>query len=255
MPQDSGKNWVPEIDAAILDDRMDNAMRRVSGSVGLDISMDKGRMRALKETAGQALESGVNSAGPLFMRVGRGVLDAGLCKIGQSLDPKEVGAEILYEFHTEAVAAFQAARAALSAGALAFMRERGLGETHCQAVLAAADGVFAVPDKEKFTRVGLPFVKTIAAPSTQAFVGGLAGFAVVFGLIRSPHVAVFTGVLAGGGAYYLARRRVRARCETLLRLLPRNLYDMLATEWNAAIRRYAETVNAGLAGPHGSGGE
>ena len=238
--------WAPGLDTSLLDERMDNAMRRVSGSIGLDISVDKGRMRTLKETAAQALEAGASSAGPLFMRVGQGVFEAGFCKIGQALDPKEVGAEILYEFHAESVAAFQAAKAALAAEALAFMKQRGVGEAHAQTLIAAADGAFNVPDKELFTREGLPFIRTIAAPSTQAFIGGLAGFACVFALIRSPHLGIFTGVLVGGGAYSLARRRVRSSCEAMLRQLPRNLYQMLATEWNANIRRYAETVNAGL---------
>ena len=238
--------WTPSLDSAILDERMDNAMRRASGAVGLDISMDKGRMRAMRDTAADALEAGANSAGPLFMRVGQGVLEAGFFKAGDALDPKEVGAEILREFHAEAVPAFQAAKAALAAEALAYMNGRGIGDTQCRAVLDAANDTFAVPEKELFTREGLPFVKTVAMPSTQAFVGGIAGFACVFAFIRSPQLAIFSGVLIGGAAYYLARRRVRRRCEDLLRLLPRNLYQMLATEWNANIRRYADTVNAGV---------
>ena len=238
--------WTPRLDTSILDQSMDNAMRRVSGSIGLDISMDKGRMRTLKDTAASALETGMSSPGPLFMRLGQGVFEAGFCRIGDSLDPKEVGAEILHEFYTEATAAFQAARAALSAEASAFLREKGADDTLAQRAIAAADAAFAPPDKEMFTKIGLPFVKTIATPSTQALVGGLAGLALAIALIRSPHLGIFTGVLAGGGAYYLARRRMRQRCENILRQLPRTLYDMLATEWNANIRRYAETVNAGL---------
>lgn len=242
--------WVPRLDTSILDQCMDNAMRRVSGSVGLDISMDKGRLRTLKDTAANALEAGMSSPGPFFMRVGQGVLEAGLCKIGSSLDPKEVGAELLYEFHSEATAAFQSAKAALSAEALGFLREKGVDKAQSQRIIAAADAGFSAPGKEVFTRVGLPFVKSAAAPSTQALVGGLAGLILVLALVRSPHLGVFTGVLTGGGAYYLARRRMRQRCENILRLLPRNLYDMLATEWNANIRRYAETVNARLLAAH-----
>ncbi|SBW11181.1 hypothetical protein KL86DPRO_70199 [uncultured delta proteobacterium] len=247
MVETSGKIWNPGLDTAILDERMDNAMRRASGSIGLDIAMDKGRMRTLKDTAASALEAGLGSAGPLFMRVGRGVFEAGFCKVGESMDPKEVAAEIMREFYTETAAAFQAAKAALATDALAHMQRCGLGEAQCNALLSAADGAFSVPDKELFSREGLPFIKTIATPSTQAFIGGIAGFAVVFGLIRSPHLGIFTGVLTGGGAYYLARRRVRRKCEETLLQLPRNLYQMLATEWNANIRCYAETVNAGLA--------
>ncbi|MCC8193518.1 MAG: inorganic phosphate transporter [Deltaproteobacteria bacterium] len=252
MPDAPENAWKPDLDMSILDERVDNAMRRASGSIGLDISVDKGRMRALHDTAVNALEAGMSSPGPLFMRIGRGAFEAGFCKIGQSLDPKEVAAEILREFFTESTAAFQAAKAALASDALAFMQKNGMGEAHCRTVLAAADGAFSLPEKELFTREGLPFIRVIATPSTQAIIGGLAGFAIVFGLIRSPHLALFTAVLAGGGAYYLARRRVRRQCEKTLRLLPRNIYQMLATEWNANIRRYAETVNAGLARGNGA---
>lgn len=238
--------WKPSLDTGILDERMDNAVRRVSGSVGLDISFEKGRMRILKETAGDALDAGLGTAGPLFMKMGRGAFEAGLVKIGESLNPKDVGAEILSEFHAESSGAFQAGRAALHAEALTFLKRRGMDEERCRGILAAADGAFAAPDKDRFTKVGLPFVKTVAAPFTQAVLGGIAGFLCVFLLTRVPHLGFFSGVIVGGAAYYLARSRVRKRCELILRLLPRNLYDMLATEWNASIRRYAETVNAGL---------
>lgn len=242
----TAKQWTPQLDPAILDERMDNAMRRASGSVGVAIAMDKGRMRALRDTAADAVDAGLSSGGPLFMRIGRGVLEAGFCKIGEAMDPKEVAAEIMREFYTESTAAFQAAKAALATDALAHMQRCGLDDTRCRALLAAAEAVFSAPDKELFTKEGLPFVKTIAAPSTQALIGGVAGFAGVFGLIRSPHLAIFTAVLTGGGAYYLARRRVRRKCEETLLQLPRNLYQLLATEWNAAVRRYAETINASL---------
>ena len=247
MSHHSEHTWKPDLDTAILDERMDNAMRRASGSIGLDIALDKGRMRALQNTASKALEAGMSSGGPLFMRIGQGLFEAGLCKIGEALDPKEIASEILREFYVEAMAAFLAGKAALSADALDHMKCQGLDDTYCQAILTAADGVFSAPDKDMYTKTGFPFVKTIATPSTQALVGGLAGFAAVFGLIRSPHLGVFTGVLVGGSAYYLARRRVRRKCEETLRMLPRDLYQMLATEWNAGIHRYAETVNAGIA--------
>ncbi|MDL2210046.1 hypothetical protein LJC26_04500 [Desulfovibrio sp. OttesenSCG-928-O18] len=239
--------WKPSLDTSILDERMDNAMRRVSGSVGLDISFDKGRMRTLKETAGDALNAGLGTPGPLFMKVGKGAFEAGFLKIGESLDPKNVGAEILYEFHAESTGAFQAGKAALYAEARDFLQQQGVSEEHCNAVLAAAEGTFAVPDKDAFTKVGLPFVKAVATPFTQAVLGGIAGFLCVFLLTRVPHLGFFSGVLIGGAAYYLARSRVRKRCEQILQLLPRSLYDMLATEWNTNTRRYAETVNAGLA--------
>lgn len=240
------EQWTPSLDTKILDDRMDNAMRRASGSVGMDISFDKGRMRTLKETAADAVDAGMSSVGPLFMRVGQGLFEAGTCKIGDSLNPKNVGGEILAEFFTESNAAFQAGRAALNKEAREFLEKREIPEAQRETLLAAADAAFMPPDKENFTKVGLPFVKSVAVPSTQAMVGGLGGFLCFFLLLRSPHLAFFSGVLVGGGAYYLSRSRIRKRCEDILRHLPRHLYEMLATEWNAGIRRFAETINIGL---------
>ncbi|CAK7065634.1 MAG: hypothetical protein DELT_01640 [Desulfovibrio sp.] len=240
------EEWTPELDTQILDERMDNAMRRASGSVGMDIAFDKGRMRALKDTAANALDAGAGSAGPLFMRVGKGLFEAGTCKIGDSLNPKDIGGEILAEFYAEANAAFQAGKAALGKEAQAYLEARAVPEERRATLLAAADAAFAAPDKEMFTKVGLPFVRSVAAPSTQAVLGGLAGFLCFFLLLRSPHLAFFSGVLVGGGSYYLSRSRIRKRCEDLLNFLPRNIYEMLATEWNAGIRRFAETINMGL---------
>lgn len=240
------EQWTPSLDTRILDDRMDNAMRRASGSVGMDISFDKGRMRTLKETAADAVDAGMASVGPLFMRVGQGLFEAGACKIGDSMNPKHVGGEILAEFFAESNAAFQVGKAALHKEAQEFLEKRGVPEAQRAALLAAADAAFMAPDKEMFTKVGLPFVKSVAAPSTQAIVGGLGGFLCFFLLLRSPHLAFFSGVLVGGGSYYLSRSRIRKRCEDLLRHLPRHIYEMLASEWNAGIRRFAETINAGL---------
>lgn len=239
--------WKPCLDIAILDNRIDNAMRRASGSIGVDISVDKGRMRTLKDTAADALTAAGSSGGPLFMRVGQGVFEAGFCKIGASMDPKDVASEIMREFYAETVAAFQAAKAALATDALDHMQRCGLGDTQCRAILSAADGVFSVPDKELFTKEGLPFIKTTATPFTLALFGGIAGATGAFVLIRSPHVAVFAAGIVGALVYFFARGQVRRKCEKILRHLPRNLYQMLATEWNANIRRYAETVTIGLA--------
>jgi len=41
--EDTAVEWKPSLDTGILDERMDNAVRRVSGSVGLDISFTRKR--------------------------------------------------------------------------------------------------------------------------------------------------------------------------------------------------------------------
>jgi hypothetical protein len=237
--------WQPAVTTELLDKRLDNALRRAAGSIGFDISMDRGRMRTLTETAESALNAGLQTPGPLFMRVGSGLFAAGGMKMGESLDPGEAVAEILYEFHTEAVAAFQTLKTSLYADALAHMQGGNLNESHRAAVLAAADNDFAAPEKEQFTKVGLPFIKTGMPPSTQAILGGIAGFVCALLLTRAPIAGLLAGAAAGVGAYSFARRRIRRKCERLLWALPRNLYSMLATDWNAGIRRYADIVNAG----------
>jgi hypothetical protein len=226
--------------------RLENAMRRVSGSIGFTIAHDRGRMRTLQETASRALETGMESGGPWFMRVGQGALDAGTFSLGQSINLKDVATEILSEFHTEGTAAFQAARAALYADALAHMQGQKVDEECRNAALSAADGTFSLPAEADFTREALPLVGQTATPATQAGIGALAGVAGLVLLTRMPHMAVVGGLVIGGAAYWLARGRLRARSEQLLRQLPRKLYHVLATELKANVRRYEETVNAAL---------
>jgi hypothetical protein len=238
--------WKAQPGIADLDMRLENAMRRVSGSIGFDISHDRGRMRTLQETAARSLATGMESGGPWFMRVGQGALDLGTFSPGQGLNLKDVGAEILSEFHTEGTAAFQAARAALYADALAHMQGQEVDEECRNTTLSAADGTFNMPDGDAFTREALPLVRQTAAPATQAGIGALAGVAGLVLLTRMPHLAVIGGLVIGGAVYYMARGRLRVRSEQLLRQLPRKLYHVLAAELKANVRRYEETVNAAL---------
>jgi hypothetical protein len=236
--------WSSRLSLAELDARLENAMRRVSGSIGADISYDRGRMNAMKDAAARALEAGQESAGPLFMRMGKGALEAGAFTVGRAVDLKAVAGEIMAEFHTEGTAAFQAARAALYTEALSHLRGLGLAEDHCKNVLEAAEATFIVPDKEAFTREALPLVSQFASPATQAAAAGLAGLLCCTLLTRMPPLGVIGGLVLGGGAYYLARGRLRGRAEQLLRQLPRILYHLLAAGLKSNIRRYEETVNA-----------
>jgi hypothetical protein len=238
--------WKAQLSLADLDMRLENAMRRVSGSIGFDISHDRGRMRTLQETAARALETGMESGGPWFMRVGKGALDVGTFSLGQGLKLKDVGAEILSEFHTEGTAAFQAAKAALYADALVHMQGQEVDEECRKAALSAADGTFNLPAEDAFTREALPLIRQTATPATQAGIGALAGVAGLVLLTRMPHLAVIGGLVIDGAVYQLTRGQLRARSEQLLRQLPRKLYHVLATELKANVRRYEETVNAAL---------
>jgi hypothetical protein len=238
--------WESRLSLSELDERLENAMRRVSAGIGADISFDRGRMRAMQDAAARALEAGMDSAGPWFMRLGRGAFEAGAFTLGNSVDLKAMAGEIMAEFHTEGTAAFQSARAALYTGAMSHLRGQGFAEDHCKTVLAAAEATFAAPDADAFTREALPLVSGFATPAVQAAVAGLGGLVCCVLLTRALPLGVIGGLALGGAAYYLARGRLRGRAELLLQQLPRKLYHLLAAGLKANISRYEETVNAAL---------
>ena len=238
--------WSSNLSLSELDKRLENAMRRVSGSIGADLSLDKARMRVMKDSAARALEAGMESSGPLFMRMGRGALEAGTFPVGRAVDLKAIAGEIMGEFLGEGTAAFQTTRATLYTKAMSHLRDQGFAEDHCNNVLAAAETTFAVPDKEAFTREALPLVSQFATPVTQALVAGMGACLCCTLLTRMLPLGIIGGLILGGTAYYLARGRLRGRAELLLRQLPRKLYHMLAADLKTNIRRYEDTVNAAL---------
>ncbi len=238
--------WTSKLSLSDLDERVENAMRRVSGSIGFDISHDRGKMRSMKETAARAFEAGMESGGPWFMRMGQGALEAGTFSLGQGLDLKAVGGEILAEFYAEGTAAFQAARAALYADALAHMQGQKVDEECRKTTLAAAEATFSLPAKDAFSHEALPLVAQGIAPATQSAAIGLIGFLGLILLTRMPPVAMLGGIGLGCAAYFTARGRLRGRSEQLLRVLPRKLYQLMASELKTNVRRYEETVNAAL---------
>jgi len=238
--------WSSKLGLSELDNRLENAMRRVSGSVGADLSYDRGRMRVMKDSAARALQTGMDSAGPWFMRMGQGALEAGAFTLGRAVDLKAVAGEIMTEFHTEGMAAFQAAHTALYTEAQSHLLGQGLVEDHCNRVLAAAEETFSVPDQNAFTHEALPLVRQFATPATQAAVAGMVGLVGCVVLTRAIPLGVIGGLILGAAAYYLARGRLRGRAEMLLRQLPEKLYRLLATGLTSNIRRYEETVNAAL---------
>ena len=240
--------WTPVFTLDEFDKRMENAFRRVSGSIGFDISVDRGDTRVLKERAAQAFESGMDSAGPLFMRFGKSALDIAAYSPKGTVNLHDCAGEVLLEFFEEGNAAYQAAKASLYADALVHLEEFGFDAEHCKSILANADASFAPPSKEAFTRQGASFCKEGATPSMQAALGGGAVFAAIILLMRSPVVASLLGVLAAGAMYYFARSNHRAKAERLARNLPKRLYQLLLSGLNTNVKRYADTVNAAIAG-------
>ena len=244
MPECS--EWVPAQVTSELDTRLENAFRRVSGSVGYDISFDSGRSRTMRETAAQMLDAGAESGGPLFMRMGRGLAEGRGLKLGPGISLRDMAGDILREFHNEGNTAFQGAKAALYADALSHMRGCHLDEEHCRAILHSAGEAFAPPSKDEFTRIAEPFCDQKLTPPVLAFIGAVAAFTLIIVFVRSPHLAVVGALLAGGLGFYSGRNRRRSAARRLLANLPRCLYDSLRSGLNANVNRYADIVNTAL---------
>ena len=244
--QQSSPAWTPQICMEELEKRMENALRRVSGSIGFDIDCDKSRVRSISDSAGRAFDTMNDGSGPWFMRVGLGLLEAGSFKLGPGLSLKDMGAEILREFYNEGNAAFSLAQTALAAEARAYLQSLGHDDAYTLGLLEKAGQSFCMPDKELFTREAMPYVKESVSPAGWACMGALAGLAGGIALTRVPHVGVGLGLITGIAAFFAAKKSTHRRSEALIRQLPRKLYQILATEWNANIRRYADAVNAAL---------
>lgn len=240
--------WVPQFSVEDFNRRMENAYRRISGSIGHELSRDRGNTRQLKASAAQALDNGFDYRnGPLFMRVGKGALAMSSYRPGGAVELKECAGEILREFYEEGVSAFQAAKAALSVEADAFLHQGGLQPDRISMILAAAEDSFLLPDRDEFTKAGLEYCAEATSPATLAALAGIAGFAPVLMLLRSPFLAGIMGVCAAGAAYYYFRAKRRTRAETMLNMLPRRLYDILQGALKTNVRRYSETINAAIA--------
>ena len=70
------QHWAPIFDSKDLDARLENAFRRVAGSIGFALDRDRCNTMTLKNTAADAMDAGLEG-GPLFMRLGRGLMELG----------------------------------------------------------------------------------------------------------------------------------------------------------------------------------
>ncbi len=235
--------WVPKVDLSDMGERLENSMRRICGIVGADISMNNGRMRAMRDSAGNALNESLYGRGPSFMRLGRGLLEFGALDLGKGVDIKELAGEVLSEFFKESNAAFQTARVALYAEARDVMQAWGLDAAQRSQALDAAERAFRTPGQEDFTLEAMPLIKAWAPPVGSACLTGFLGTALAFFITRVPHLAILGGFGIGGVTYYFARKHQQHRAVRLLNMLPRNLYSMLAREMNSNIQRYADIIN------------
>ncbi len=238
--------WTPPPVLQELDLRIENAFRRASGSAGYDISYDTGRSKAMKDTVSDMLQAGAETPGPMFLRVGSGMLQGRGLNLGVGVSPKSVAGDILYEFYNEGNTAFQAAKAALRADAFKHMSNSGITEAQAQGILQAAEAVFVMPAKDEFSQAAKPLCEQKLSPATLAFMGMIAGFAFCLALLRVPHIAFAGAVLGGGLGYYFGRNRQRSMARKVITHLPRILYDLLRTSLQGSAHRYADVVNSAL---------
>lgn len=137
-----------------LDTHLENAYKRVSGIVGYKMGQDRMNLETLSESAKSALEN-LATPGPMFMRIGSGLGAAVGCRPKTELSLKELAAEVLSEFFSEATGAFQAARLRLRREADEWLKSRGVEESSRKAALTAADESLLGPSKEDMTRAAL----------------------------------------------------------------------------------------------------
>ena len=238
--------WKSELTLEELDTHLENAYRRLAGVIGFNLNQDRGNTNLLKDSASQALEAGLDTPGPWFLKLGRGVLELGGYRPAGGVSLKDVSAEVMREFFSEGNTAYQLAKAALYADAARYMREQGIAEHLSQSILKAADDSFVLPSKDAFTQVALPLIGEGPSPATVSALAGIGGFAITIVAVRAAVLGALVGVLAAGVVYYMARGRLRARAERLLHRLPKNLYSLLVTGLKSNARRYEDVVNAGL---------
>lgn len=237
--------WQPESNLPELDSRLENAFKRVSGLAGFRIGRDRLNTDALGGTAASIINN-FTEGGPFFMRVGQSLGQAASYRPKGQISLKEIAADVLGEFYNEAVAAFQAAKIKLHNSAAQYLSERGLDESSRQALLEAVDKSFMEPSREEMTLAAMPYVKIMATPGTAACFGLAGGMVLGLAILRHPIFMGIAGLLAGGVAYSIARRKQREKAAHLLARLPQDLYSLLRQNLIANETRYKELLNQSL---------
>lgn len=238
----ASEKWKSQSTIKELDEHMDNAFKRVSGIVGYQLGRDRMNLESLTGTAQSALEN-LASPGPMFMRLAGGLGAAAGLRPKTELSLKELAAEILNEFFSEATGAFQAARVRLHNEAEAWLRSRGVSDECRVKALGAADESLLNPSREDMTRAALGFVKEGLSPGTAGIIGGFGGFGLIVATLRHPVLAIAGAVVGAALLYYLARKSLRKKTDTLLVELPQAVYKIFRAAFIANQDRYQDIIN------------
>lgn len=235
--------WQLESPFKELDEHLENAYKRVAGLADFKLGQDRLNRDALSSSARQIMDITCNSGEPFFMRIGRSVGTAASYRPRHGISLKELAAEVLGEFHNEAVGAFSDVKLRLYNESSAWLKAQGLDDERRQAALTAAAESFLPPPREEMTRAALPYVNEGWAPSTWAGLGTFAGALAMLFTLRHP---LFLAIGAGGGAglcYYLARGRMATKAQTLMVALPQDTYNLIRRALVSNQTRYQEIVN------------
>jgi len=235
--------WKLDCPCQELDEHLENAFKRVAGIIGHKMQQDRMNLQVLSGSARDIVDMNVAPTEPFFMRIGRSVATAASYRPKGAIDLKELAAELLNEFYSEATGAFQATRVRLREQAGTWLADQNVTEDQRRAILGAADDSLLPPSREDMTRAALPYIKQSITPGTLAIIGGFGGFGLIIATIRHP-VLAFLGAAAGAGlAYYFGRSRLRTKAQTLLTRLPQDIYSILKQATISNQTRYQEIVN------------
>ena len=237
-------NWQLENPLKELNEHLGNAHKRVAGIIGFRLGQDMLNLDALSGSVRNIVETDFSGGLPGFVRLGRSITSAVTYRPKYELSLKELAAEILTEFYTEAVGAFQANRLRLNEGARALLVN--MPEERRQAVLNAADEIFMPPTKEDMMREAESLIKEGLTPGTAACLGLFAGMALGIAVFRHPLFGGIGGIAGTAISYFLARSRMRKKAVNLLGVLPQQLYSKLRATLVANQANYQEIVNNSL---------
>jgi len=234
-----------QLDAPLkeLDEHVENAYKRVAGIVGFKLGQDRMNLDALSGSARRIMDLNFSSDEPFFMRIGRSVGTAVTYRPKAELSLKELAAEVLGEFYSEAVGAFQDVRVRMFNESSVWLKSLGLEDERRKSILSAAEESLLPPSREDMTREALPYVKQVLTPGTWACLGGFAGFGLMIVTLRHPLFLAIGTVSGAGLSYYLARGRMRAKAQTLMVRLPQDIYNMLRRSLISNQTRYQEIIN------------
>jgi len=229
-----------------LDEHLENAYKRVEGIIGFQVSRDRFNTDTLSGIGRDMLDNGL-SPGPLFMRIGAGARSALGYRPKNALSLKELAADILNEFYSEALAAFQSNKVRLYKEAESFLEKNLNSPSARQAALEAAEKSFLDLSREDMTKAAMPHVKETMSAGTVGIIGGFAGLGLGIAIFKHPLFGIIGALIGAAVSYSMARDRGRKKAQEVLLILPKDLYTLFKAALTANQSRYQDIINSAAA--------